>query len=286
VTLAAGHAVIETPVKQAFGFRGEGNLKLRMYQIDAFTDKLFHGNPAAVCPLREWLTDDRMQNIATENNLSETAFFIPKDSRYHIRWFTPAVEVDLCGHATLASGYVLFHLEGFAGQVVEFDSRSGVLAVRRDGDLLTLDFPVDTPAEVEAPDELVRALGVRPLAAWRGKADYMLVYGSQLEIERINPDFGLLSRVPARGIIVTAEGEEADFVSRFFGPRAGVNEDPVTGSAHTTLTPYWAARLGKQELRAIQVSRRRGWLQCRMAGDRVEISGQARAYLEGWIEVP
>ncbi|MBM3791142.1 MAG: PhzF family phenazine biosynthesis protein [Acidobacteria bacterium] len=261
-------------------------MKLRMYQVDAFTDELFHGNPAAVCPLRQWLTEGQMQSIAAENNLSETAFFVPKVDKYEIRWFTPAVEVDLCGHATLASGYVLFHLEEYAGQVVEFDSRSGVLAVRRNGDLLTLDFPADPPARVEAPDELLRGLGVRPAEAWRGKSDYMLVFGSQKEIEEMSPDFGLLARVAARGIIVTAEGDDVDFVSRFFGPQSGVNEDPVTGSAHTTLTPYWSARLGKQELRAVQLSRRRGWLQCRMAGNRVEISGQARAYLEGWIEVP
>jgi PhzF family phenazine biosynthesis protein len=260
-------------------------MKLRMYQIDAFTDRLFRGNPAAVCPLEQWLPAELMQKIAMENNLAETAFFVRDKDRFKIRWFTPAVEVDLCGHATLASAHAIFQFEGFSGPVVEFDSRSGILRVRRDGDLLTLDFPADAAAVAETPDGLVAALGTRPLEVYKGRSDYMLVYGTQGEIETMNPDFGSLAKVAARGIIVTAPGEEVDFVSRFFGPQVGINEDPVTGSAHTTLTPYWAARLGKVLLKALQLSKRRGWLQCRLEGDRVEISGQACTYLDGWLHI-
>jgi len=260
-------------------------MRLHMYQVDAFTDKLFHGNPAAVCPLDRWIPAELMQKIAMENNLAETAFYVPGPERHEIRWFTPAVEVDLCGHATLASAFVLFNFGGFQGSVAEFDSRSGLLSVRRDGDLLTLDFPADSPSAVDAPELLVRALGAQPLEAYKGKTDYMLVFGEQREIEAMTPDFGSLAKVHARGIIVTAPGKEVDFVSRFFAPEVGVSEDPVTGSAHTTLTPYWSKRLAKTNLTAVQLSKRQGWLWCRLAGDRVKISGHARAYLEGWIEV-
>jgi len=260
-------------------------MSIRIYQVDAFTDKLFRGNPAAVCPLDQWLPAETMQQIAMENNLAETAFFVKGKDRYPIRWFTPAVEVDLCGHATLASAYVIFHVFGCEGPVVEFDSASGVLSVRRDGDDLTLNFPADTIEPARAPESLVRALGALPLETYKGKSDFMLVFGSQREIEEMAPDMSLLLRVPARGVIVTARGDAVDFVSRFFAPQVGVPEDPVTGSAHTTLTPYWAKKLGKPELTAMQLSKRRGWLKCRPSGDRVEISGQARAYLSGTIEI-
>lgn len=260
-------------------------MKIRMYQIDAFTNRVFHGNPAAVCPLESWLPAETMQKIAMENNLSETAFLVRGKKRYEIRWFTPAVEVDLCGHATLASGYVLFHLEGFDGPVLELDSRSGLLAVRREGDFLTLDFPADAPAAIDLSETLFQAVGSRPLGAYQGKSDYLLVFPTRQQIEEMRPDFKMLASLPARGIIVTAPGDDVDFVSRFFAPKVGVDEDPVTGSAHTLLTPYWAARLGKIDLTAMQLSKRRGWLKCRLAGDRVHISGQARLYLEGWIEV-
>jgi PhzF family phenazine biosynthesis protein len=260
-------------------------MKLRIFQVDAFTDKLFHGNPAAVCPLEEWLPAETMQRIAMENNLSETAFFIKGKDRYEIRWFTPAVEVDLCGHATLAAAYVIFHFLDYAGSVIELSSRSGRLTVRRDGDLLTLNFPADKVVKSGVPEELRRGLGAGPLEAYKGKTDYLLVFGTQQEIEDMKPDFGLLGSVPARGIIVTARGRDVDFVSRFFAPQVGIDEDPVTGSAHTLLTPFWTERLGKQELTAMQLSRRRGWLKCKLAGDRVEISGKARAYMTGKIEI-
>lgn len=267
-------------------------MKLRLYQVDAFTDRLFSGNPAAVCPLEEgaqagqaWLPDAVMQQIAAENNLAETAFYTRSGSGYAIRWFTPACEVDLCGHATLASGYVVFTYDGFKGDTVEFASKSGVLRVRRDGDLLVLDFPADTVRPSATTETLVEALGAEPAECHKGKTDYLLVYSSEEQVAALAPDFDDLAMVPARGIIVTAPGREVDFVSRFFGPQVGVNEDPVTGSAHTTLTPYWAHRLGKTELTARQLSKRGGALRCRLAGDRVEIAGRAVPYLEGTITI-
>ena len=260
-------------------------MTIRMYQVDAFADELFHGNPAAVCPLESWLPDETMQKIAMENNLAETAFFVKENDRFRLRWFTPAVEVDLCGHATLATAYVLFEIDRFTGPLIEFDSRSGPLTVRRDGDRLTLDFPADSVVPVDLPAGLAEALGARPLEVYKGKTDYLLVFGSQAEIEALAPDFGLLGKIPARGIIVTAKGDEADFVSRFFAPQVGINEDPVTGSAHTTLIPFWAARLGKSEIEAVQLSKRRGRLWVKNLGKRVEISGHARLYLRGEIEV-
>jgi PhzF family phenazine biosynthesis protein len=261
-------------------------MKLAYYQIDAFTDHLFGGNPAGVCPLSEWLPAETMQKIALENNQAETAFFVGGEGRYQIRWFTPAVEVDLCGHATLASAFIIFHILGFGGPRIELDSRSGRLSVRRDGDRLTLDFPADETAPVAGPEPLVRGLGVAPLEAYKGKTDYMLVYGAEEDVAGMKPDFALIAGVPARGVIVTAPGRTTDFVSRFFAPQVGINEDPVTGSAYTTLTPYWAGKLGRTELTAAQLSPRGGRLWCRLAGERVEISGQARAYLKGEIEIP
>jgi PhzF family phenazine biosynthesis protein len=256
-----------------------------IYQVDAFTNQLFRGNPAAVCPLDAWLPDAVMQSIAMENNLAETAFYVRHNDRFAIRWFTPAVEMDLCGHATLAAAFVLFSQQRYDAEVVEFDSRSGILKVRREGDLLTLDFPADTICPAPPQQDLVEALGSWPLEFHKGKWDYLLVYGSQDEIEAMAPDLGLLERIQARGVIVTAKGKDVDFVSRFFAPQVGVPEDPVTGSAHTTLAPYWAARLGKTELSAVQLSRRRGWLTCRTSGDRVEISGRARLYMTGSISL-
>ena len=261
-------------------------MKIKLFQIDAFTDKVFGGNPASVCPLDHWLADDLLQRIAMENNQAETAFFVRDGSRFHIRWFTPKLEVDLCGHATLASAYVLFHLEGFPEPVVEFDSRSGLLRVTREGDFLTLDFPADPPLKVSPPEDLITALGAWPVEIHKGKSDYLLVYGSAEEIKSIKPDMRLLAQVPARGTIVTAPGREVDFVSRFFAPQSGIPEDPVTGSAHTTLTPYWAARLGKISLNARQLSGRGGRLRCILDGERVKISGQARPYLTGQIQLP
>ena len=259
-------------------------MKIPIYQVDAFSDRLFAGNPAAVCPLESWIPDERMQQIAGENNLAETAFFTRKDDDYHIRWFTPAVEVDLCGHATLASAHVLFNHLGYKRKEIRFDSRSGWLTVSKEGDLLTLDFPADVFAPAPPPELLVKSLGVTPAETYFGKTDWMVVLKDQRAVEEITPDLGLMAGVPGRGVIITARGDQSDFVSRFFGPQSGVPEDPVTGSAHTTLAPFWAGRLGKQTLEARQLSRRGGWLRCTVAGDRVRISGNARTFLTGEIE--
>jgi PhzF family phenazine biosynthesis protein len=260
-------------------------MELRLYQVDAFTDRLFGGNPAAVCPLDSWLPDEVMQRIAAENNLAETAFYVRSDRGFRIRWFTPTVEVDLCGHATLASAYVAFHYDKFPGDVVEFASKSGPLKVKREGDLLVLDFPADTVEPVSVPQMLIEALGREPIETYKGKTDYLVIYGVEDHVATLQPDLVDLAMVPARGIIVSAPGRQVDFVSRFFAPQVGVPEDPVTGSAHTTLTPYWSARLGKCELTAMQLSKRQGRLTCRLAGSRVEIAGRAVPYLKGTIVI-
>jgi PhzF family phenazine biosynthesis protein len=260
-------------------------MKIKLFQIDAFTDKIFSGNPAAVCPLDSWLPDALMQQIAMENNQAETAFFVRNKTGFDIRWFTPGVEVDLCGHATLAAAFVIFQLGLMSGRIIEFGSRSGLLRVAKDGDFLTLDFPADEYLEVPAPENLIAGMGLKPVEAYKGKTDYMLVYSTSDEIESLKPNLEKISEVPARGIIATAPGKYVDFVSRFFAPQSGIPEDPVTGSAHTTLTPYWAARLGRTELSARQLSKRRGSLRCRLVGDRVEISGQARFYMAGEISL-
>ena len=261
-------------------------MKIKIYQADAFTGKLFGGNPAAVCVLDNWLDDSLMQNIALENNLSETAFLVRKNDIYEIRWFTPAVEVDLCGHATLASAHILFSFyEKDKSELVFHSHRSGTLKVRKNKDKLTLDFPADTFRSVEHHYKLYESIGIDANECYLGKTDYMLVYNSQEEIENIKPDFAKMAKLDARGVIVTAKGYDVDFVSRFFGPQVGVNEDPVTGSAHTSLTPYWADKLGKNKLTAIQLSERKGYLECELKGDRVEISGNAVTYLTGEIIV-
>jgi PhzF family phenazine biosynthesis protein len=258
---------------------------LPFYQIDAFTDRLFGGNPAGVCPLEQWLPDDCMQKIAMENNLSETAFFIREDSGFRIRWFTPKVEVNLCGHATLASAHVLFNHMDHAGSSVTFQSRSGELSVSRENELLILDFPANKPQRAALPDDFVHALNMTPVQCHRGKEDYLLLYRSQQEIEALIPDFRRLEKTDARAVIVTAPGDKCDFVSRFFAPRVGVDEDPVTGSAHTILIPFWAERLAKTEMHAMQLSRRGGNLFCRLKGDRVDIGGRAVTFLKGEISL-
>ncbi len=265
---------------------------MKIYQLDAFADRLFAGNPAAVVPLSDWLPDEQMQQIAAENNLAETAFYVKAEgeAHYHIRWFTPTVEVDLCGHATLASGYVVFYLEDKpATDQVLFDSRSGQLKVcRGENGWLTLDFPADVVQKANVqPPALITSLGEKPLAVYKGKTDYMLVYATQAQIEAMDPDFREMSTVPARGVIVTAPGNAdsgIDFVSRFFGPQSGIDEDPVTGSAHTTLVPYWAEQLGKTELTARQLSARGGYLKCKLNENRVDITGQVQLYLTGEIQ--
>ena len=262
-------------------------MKIRMFQVDAFTERLFGGNPAAVCLLDKWLPEDQMQHIAAENNLAETAFVVPAGTGYEIRWFTPVVEVDLCGHATLASAHVLFNHLGYNEPEIVFSSRlSGLLKVKKEGALLTLDFPADRLEKVATPAGLSEALGIEPMETYRGKTDYMAVLPSEQSVRGVAPDFVALNQIrDCRGVIVTAEGADSDFVSRFFAPQSGVNEDPVTGSAHTTLTPYWAEVLGKKELTGIQLSERKGHLWCRHHGSRVAISGHAVTYLQGEIEI-
>jgi PhzF family phenazine biosynthesis protein len=261
-------------------------MKIKIYHIDAFTDRLFHGNPAGVCPLDNWLPDDLMQQIAMENNRPETAFYVQQGDEYQIRWFTPKVEVDLCGHATLAAAYSLFHYEGFQGDTIRFVSpRSGKLPVRKQGELLTMNFPVDHCQPVADFDDLCYGFVPGPKEVLKGKTDYVMVFKTEDQIRKIKPDLDSISRLNARGVIVTAKGDEVDFVSRFFAPQSGIDEDPVTGSAHTTLTPYWAKRLGKNELTALQLSERQGRLSCKLLNDRVEISGQCRLYSTGEIHL-
>ena len=261
-------------------------MEIKIYQVDAFTDKVFGGNPAAVCPLQEWLPDLVMQNIAMENCLAETAFYVNESEGLRIRWFTPTVEVDLCGHATLATAFVLFNQENYQGDKIVFNSRSGQLTVVKSGDTLTLNFPVDTLTEVDSIPELEEGLGVKSMKTFKGKTDYMLVFENEEQIIDMSPDFKLIGKVDARGIIVTAKGKHVDFVSRFFTPQASILEDPVTGSAHCSLIPFWAERLNKKDLYALQVSERMGKLYCEDKGNRVVISGKAKTYSIGhfWIE--
>ncbi len=259
-------------------------MKLLLYQVDAFTDHVFGGNPAAVVLLNEWLPDDVLQNIALENNLSETAFIVPDGSRYHIRWFTPSVEVNLCGHATLASSHVLFRHLSHPDASIEFKSRSGTLSVRCSGDLYLLDFPSDAPQLVESNDLIRSCFDRAPVDVLKGSADYLLVFNDEEYVRNASPNLDAIKKLDAEGIIITAPGSNGtDFVSRFFAPQLGIPEDPVTGSAHTVLVPYWAGRLDKKELSAMQVSRRGGILQCRYNGDRVEIGGKGVTYLQAEI---
>jgi len=260
-------------------------MKLQIYQADAFATRLFKGNPAAVVPLKQWLPDELMQQIAMENNLSETAFFIPEGDHFHIRWFTPKAEVNLCGHATLATAHILFNELGFQGNHIEFSSKSGMLTVKKIEDKLQLNFPADSAQVVDAIPVFAEAFGVHPLATYKGRTDFLLLFESEETILNFQPDISLLLSTNARGIIVTAKGNEVDFVSRFFAPAVGVNEDPVTGSAHTTLIPFWASRLNKTELTALQLSARGGQLWCTLSGDRVLIAGKAVTFLRGEIEI-
>jgi PhzF family phenazine biosynthesis protein len=263
-------------------------VQIPLYQVDAFADKPFRGNPAAICPLEEWLDDDLLQAVAAENNLSETAFFVPEGDGFHLRWFTPRTEVDLCGHATLASAWVVLNRLHPEASSVSFRTRSGELGVRRDGDLLSMDFPSRPPVIKEAPRALVEGLGAEPAEVLAAPRDYLVVYESEDEVRRLKPDFARLRGLDRLGVIVTAEGAAVDFVSRFFAPSVGVPEDPVTGSAHCTLTPFWAMRLGEGDawMRARQVSTRGGDLRCRHRGDRVDIAGSAVLFLEGRISLP
>lgn len=259
-------------------------MKIPIYQIDAFTGMLFKGNPAAVCPLSEWLEDGLMKNIASENNLSETAFFVKKQDEYELRWFTPEAEVDLCGHATLAGAYVIFtYLEKTLNKVI-FNTKSGRLEVDREENLLSMIFPTREGERSEAPEALVKGLGKRPKEVYKSR-DYMAVFETEQEIVSLNLNMSELIKLDGLGVIATARGDEADFVLRFFAPKMGVVEDPVTGSAQCTLVPYWRKILGKNKLIASQLSKRGGKLTCTDLGNRVKIAGEAVSYLEGYINI-
>jgi PhzF family phenazine biosynthesis protein len=258
-------------------------MTLTIYQVDAFAEKIFEGNPAAVVPLQSWLPDETMQNIAMENNLSETAFFIPTENAYHIRWFTPNAEVDLCGHATLATAHVLFQHLNYSEKEIQFESRSGILKVKKDDKRLVLDFPASNVEAKYIPTNLKTAFNIHPLKCFKGRDDLMFCFKTEQDIVNLQPDFIKIIESNTRGIICTAPSVKYDFVSRFFAPRVGVNEDPVTGSAHTMLIPYWAKQLNKTEMIAKQVSKRGGILHCKHLGDRVEIAGKAVTYLVGKI---
>ena len=268
-------------------------MNLPIYQVDAFTHQPFRGNPAAVMPLSHWLPDETLQALAQENHLSETAFLVPlpesEPADFHIRWFTPTTEVPLCGHATLASAWVLFNRRGWSQPTVRFQSRSGLLGVRRDTDgWLTLDFPALAFESVATPATLREALDGAPDTAFYVPADtnYLLVLPDEAAVRVARPDLRRLTGLGNQGLIITAPGQDCDFVSRYFAPGAGIDEDPVTGSIHSVLTPYWSKRLGRERLEARQLSARGGVLRCHDRGDRVDISGQAAFYMEGSVQLP
>ena len=260
-------------------------MQIRQYQVDAFARRPFAGNPAAVCPLMSWLDDELLQAIAEENNLSETAFFVPSIRGFRLRWFTPAAEVDLCGHATLASAHVLFEILGYPEPSITFETRSGELRVQRQGDLYQMDFPAQPAQTCTAPEALIKGLGRQPAAVFCA-ADYLAVFDDECDVQSITPDHLQLAQLDRRGVIVSAPGTDVDFVSRFFAPKLGVPEDPVTGSAHCALTPYWAARFGKNTLMARQISKRGGDLLCELKDERVLISGAAVTVMVATLNLP
>lgn len=259
-------------------------MSIPYYQVDTFTSSPFAGNPAGVCLLADWLPDAVLQSIAAENNLAETAFVAQRQSFCDLRWFTPTLEMDLCGHATLATAHVVFRHLGLRDSVVRFQTRSGVLSVTREGELLTLDLPARPGTPCDAPPELIEGLRAAPANAAKAR-DYLAVFETEQELRSLRPDMAALMRLDCLGIIATAPGESCDFVSRFFAPRAGIPEDPVTGSAHCTLIPYWAERLGRSKLRARQLSSRGGELFCEHRGERVGIGGRAVTYSSGFLHV-
>ncbi|MGG7177569.1 PhzF family phenazine biosynthesis protein [Clostridium paraputrificum] len=256
----------------------------KIYIVDAFADESFKGNQAAVCPLSEWLTDDTMQKIAMENNLSETAFFKKEGNGYKLRWFTPEYEIDLCGHGTLASAYIIFKYIETDLEVIEFSTISGILKVSRNDDKITMEFPIREGERIEVSEIIFEALGVIPVAAYKSR-DLMLVLEVEDDIRYLQPNMEILKSIDVDGIIVTAKGKEVDFVSRFFVPNSVINEDPVTGSAHCTLIPYWSKRLDKTIMIAEQLSKRGGKLHCELIEDKVLISGRCVVYLEGIINI-
>jgi PhzF family phenazine biosynthesis protein len=268
------------------------NMKLTLYQVDAFTDKLFCGNPAAVIPLTNWIDDELMQQIAVENNLSETAFFVPlaeseQKADYHIRWFTPGAEINLCGHATLGSAWVLFNLLGHTKPHITFNSMSGLLHVKKESKYLAMDFPSWMPEMVREFDEytsLQKALGDKEIVAVYKNRDLIVELNKEEDVKNCQPDFGLLKKLGYK-LIITAPGHEVDFVSRFFAPTLGIDEDPVTGSAHSQLIPFWSRKLGKTSMKAKQLSKRGGELWCEQKGERVMMGGNCVYYMKGEIVV-
>jgi PhzF family phenazine biosynthesis protein len=258
-------------------------MRIKQYQVDAFARRVFEGNPAAVCPLTAWLGDDILQAIAAENNLSETAFFVPTEEGFHLRWFTPVAEVDLCGHATLASAHVIFEILGYKQRRIQFATRSGKLFVERREGLLAMDFPSRAPTPCSAPTALTEALGRHPVEVLAAD-DYIAVFDSEATVRALSPHHATLGELDLRGVCVTAPGLNVDFVSRFFAPKFGIPEDPVTGSAHCELAPYWSAKLGKITLKAFQASKRGGEVLCEMRGDRVILSGRAVTFMEAEID--
>jgi PhzF family phenazine biosynthesis protein len=260
--------------------------KIKIFQVDAFAENLFSGNPAAVCILKNWISDKIMQSVAAENNLAETAFIVPSGKNFGIRWFTPSVEVDLCGHATLATAYVLFNCLGYSEPEIIFDSsKSGQLKVSMQSDTLFLDFPTDTLTECSEFEQISNCIGFRPEEVYSGRTDYIAVVDSEKKVHDLVPDLNGISKLHSRGLIVTAKGDDVDFVSRFFAPQSGIDEDPVTGSAHTSLIPLWSEKLGKMTMNAIQLSKRGGKLICINKGERSLIGGKARLYMEGEISI-
>jgi len=259
-------------------------IKLKLYQIDAFANKSFEGNPAAVCPLNAWLSDEIMQHIAEENNLAETAFFVKEDEGYHLRWFTPTSEVDMCGHATLASAFVLYECMEYEGDVIDFHTKSGLLKVWQEGNRYMMDFPIQTIEPYDISKQIEEAFGIKPIATY-ASMDYIVVFEDEKDILNAKPNLSLLKELDLRGVCITAQSHEYDFVTRFFAPKYGIDEDSVTGSAFTQLVSYWADVLDKDILSAKQVSARGGEVYCVVRDTRVEMSGSAVKYLEGTIEI-
>lgn len=258
---------------------------MTIFQVDAFTNEIFKGNPAAVCPLATWISDDLMQFIAEENNLSETAFFVKNEAKFEIRWFTPTNEIDLCGHATLAAAHIIYSELDYEREIIEFNSKSGKLTVKKKNDWYTLNFPSEEIEEIVTPKLLKEALNVPILKTYQGKWKLLVELENETTIKNLTPDFSKLTQLEASGIIVTSLGDKVDFVSRFFAPKIGINEDPVTGSSHTVLIPFWAKKLGKNNFEAIQLSKRTGYLKCTYLNDRVEMSGQAITFLKGKLTI-
>ncbi len=261
-------------------------MQLPIFQVDAFTDKVFGGNPAAVCPLEHWLPDDVMRKIAIENSVAETAFFIPLNDGFEIRWFTPEIEMDLCGHATLATAHVIARHLNYSLPSIKFLSKSGELMVTVENELLTLNFPSRKPEPSDIPQIILDAIQVKPVEVLKSR-DYVLVFETEEIIRRIEPNQSILNQInlDPGGVVITAKGDEVDFVSRYFTPQASIFEDPVTGSAHCSLIPFWSEKLGKESMLALQVSPRVGKLFCKSLGERVLISGEAVTYLEGSITI-